>query len=184
MSRPTRLDISPEELRHLLAMNPDYGTLIWKPRSIDLFSGQVRPCRSWNAKFSHKEAFTATNSHGYKVGTLFGKIYTGHRVVWCIAFGEWPKSQVDHINGVRTDNKLSNLRLCSNSENHKNQKMPRTNTSGCVGVFLEPRTGSWTAEIYDQGKRFALGTFIEKEQAIAARKAAEKSFGYHPNHGR
>lgn len=184
MSKATRVDLTPKEVSELLDADMDNGKLKWKYRPEAQFPAGYRAYRSWNARFLDKEAFTAVNNHGYKVGTLFGKIYTAHRVVWAIAHGEWPSDQIDHINGLRVDNRLCNLRLTSNSRNHKNQKMPATNTSGVVGVRLEKRTGAWVAAIYDCGRRHYLGTFSEKDEAIAARKAAEVRFGYHPNHGR
>lgn len=184
MSRPTKTQLSAEEVRAVLIYQPDKGCLIWKPRPIDLFNDDLRAQKSWNSRFGGQQAFRATNNHGYKVGTIFGKIYTAHRVAWCIENGEWPALQIDHINGDKADNRLLNLREVSNSENHKNQKAPATNTSGTVGVYHEPRTGAWVAQIYHQGQRRNLGTFQDKSRAIEARKEAERELGYHKNHGR
>jgi len=104
--------------------------------------------------------------------------------MWALAYRAWPSKQIDHINGNRTDNSLQNLRLVSNSDNHKNQKMPSTNTSGIVGVRVDKRTGAWVSDIFDAGKRIYVGTFSTKEEAVAARKEAERRLGYHANHGR
>ncbi|MCA0963314.1 HNH endonuclease [Salipiger bermudensis] len=186
VSKPTRTDLAPNEVKDLLKADFKTGKLYWRTRPIEAFPSGLRAYRSWNARFAGEEAFTATNNHGYRVGCLFGRVYSAHRVLWCLAKGGWPDAsyQIDHINGNRTDNALANLRLVSNIENHMNTKRPTNNTSGCVGVFLEPRTGRWVAQIYAQGRRRHLGTFIEKEEAIKARNLAERAHGYHINHGR
>lgn len=184
MSRPTKTLLSAEEVREVLSYQLDTGHLFWKLRPIELFNGNLRAQKSWNSRFGGKQAFLATNNNGYKVGAIFGKLYTAHRVAWCIENGNWPTLQIDHINGDRVDNRLLNLREVSNAENHKNQKTPATNTSGAVGVYLERRTGAWVAQIYHKGQRHNLGTFQNKAEAIGARKEAERAFGYHKNHGR
>lgn len=184
MSIPTRLYISPAEVSDLIRCDFENGKLYWNIRDISSFRGDRRAAASWNARFSGKEAFTCADNRGYLVGAIFGKKYLAHRLVYCLAYGAWADQQIDHINGVRTDNRLNNLRLASNAENHRNQKMPSTNTSGAVGVYLERRTGSWIAQIYADRKKVHLGTFANKEAAISARGQAEIQYGYHRNHGR
>lgn len=175
--------LNAEGLRTLVEYDPENGKMVWLERPITIFP-TARSCAVWNSRFSGKAAFQTANSHGYLVSTILGRLYTAHRVAWCIMEGQWPFLQVDHINGDRKDNRWSNLRAASNSTNHKNQKMPRTNTSGTVGIHQDKRTGSWVAQIYDNGRRINLGTFADKQHAIAARLKAEMQFGYHPNHGR
>ena len=173
-----------ETLRALLRYEPETGLLFWKVRDLSIFRGDVRACNSWNAKMSGKEAFTATNNHGYRAGAVFGKTYLAHRMIWLMVHGSLPDLQIDHKNGKRADNRISNLRLASNLENHRNQKLPSTNTSGVIGVFQEKRTGNWVARIGADGQSRHLGTFTDKEDAAAARAAAEIEHNYHKNHGR
>lgn len=129
-------------------------------------------------------AFT-TNMQGYKRGSVngFGCILA-HRAAWCMVHGEWPNGQIDHIDGDRSNNKLSNLRVVSNSENQRNAKKPRTNTSGYVGVFWAGWAKSWLAQICVDGRTKKLGYFKKKSEAVNARKAAEAEYGFHKNHGR
>lgn len=75
---------------------------------------------------------------------------------------------VDHRNGDKSDNRRSNLRLCSNAENIRNRGKPRTNTSGFKGVRLRPDTGKWRAEIRHGKARYSLGNFATAEEAALA----------------
>lgn len=81
---------------------------------------------------------------------------------------------VDHINGNKLDNRLSNLRLCTNSENVKNHvKLNKNNTSGITGVWYNKKCHRWYAEIQCNNKSIRLGNFISKRDAIKARIDAE-----------
>lgn len=101
--------MTPFELRQLVEYDPETGSLIWKQRD-----GNAR----LNSKLAGKPAF-AQLSDGYLTGRIKGKNYKAHRIAWAVAYGEWPQGQIDHINGDRSDNRLPNLRVVSNSENGK-----------------------------------------------------------------
>jgi hypothetical protein len=91
---------------------------------------------------------------------------------------------IDHINGDRSDNRITNLRSVSHSGNTKNAKRRGDNLSGMTGVsFFRPK-GTWRARINHNGETILLGYFRTYEEAVAARKAAEKIYEYHENHGR
>ncbi len=98
--------------------------------------------------------------------------------------GEWTLEETDHISGVRTDNRLGNLRSVSGAENNKNKQIPSDNTSGTIGVHWHKRSGKWQAQIKADGKREHLGYFHNKDDAKAARLSAEARLGFHENHGR
>lgn len=179
---------SPEMLRKLLRCEPETGKLFWRERSVDLFTDGKQSanhnCAAWNAKFAGKEAFTSVGSHGYYQGAIFNSPHLIHRVIWAMVNGEWPSDQVDHINGDKLDNRPENLRDVTSQENLRNQKMYCNNTSGHTGVRWYKGRRKWRATIHVSGKRTHLGYFTSKDDAIAARKAAEIEHGYHPNHGR
>jgi len=111
------------------------------------------------------------------------KIYL-HRLAWLLYYGEEPDGFIDHINGVRDDNRIENLRVVSKLENHKNMKKPNTNTSGVIGVHWDKSKNRWIAKIKVEQKSYNLGHFVEFSDAVNARKNAEVLYGFHTNHGR
>lgn len=179
-------DIPVSLLRQLVTYNPSSGTLRWLPRPVDLFEGH-NPSKSmatWNTRFSGKLALTAKTAHGYLRGTIFGVHLKAHRVAWAIAYGRWPKEDVDHIDGDTANNRLINLRTVSHAENAKNQKMRSTNTSGTMGVSFDRRRSVWVAYIHVSGRKRHIGNFRNKECAVKARLSVQQNVGYHENHGR
>lgn len=166
-----------EELRQLLRCDPDAGKLFWLPRPDNV---------QWSGKWSGCEAFTTIGKNGYHFGRIHRRGFYAHRVIWTMCHGEWPNGQIDHINGSRTDNRIVNLRVCTQSENSKNACVPSHNTSGHMGVSFIKATGRWEAHIGmpNARKKMTIGFFDSVDQAVSARKAAEKALGYHPNHGR
>lgn len=177
---------TPEQFRQLLRYEPDTGKLFWKSRTAEMFTVENAEsfCRGWNSKFSGKEAFTYKSKRGYCVSNISRVLLSAHRVGWAIYYGEHPSGQIDHINGVKTDNRIVNLRDVTHAENARNMAMTPRNTSGVSGVYLHRQTGKWCAQIAAFGKTIGLGLFSEKSDAIIARKAAERVLNYHPNHGR
>lgn len=121
------------------------------------------------------------NGDGYLRVRVNGRQFRVHRIVWLMTFGKWPVGQIDHINGIRHDNRIENMREVDAQGNQRNQHIRPDNTSGVTGVVLE--RGLWAARIKVDGKKFRLGRFKTKDEAAAARKAAEIVLGFHPNHG-
>ena len=121
---------------------------------------------------------------GYRRIRIFRKMYKAHRLAWLYTYGSFPADQIDHINGIRDDNRLANLRTVTNAENGRNTKMHSDNTSGVVGVHWDKRDEAWRAKISDSGKQLHLGYFKDLVSAVAARKSAELKYDYHQNHGR
>jgi hypothetical protein len=100
-----------------------------------------------------------------------------HRVIWEMVTGRSP-DMLDHVNGIRTDNRLSNLREATPTLNSPNRKIASNNKTGIVGVFWNAGRKSWSAQITMGGKQQNLGLFKTKEEAKAARKAAELAFKF------
>lgn len=84
--------------------------------------------------------------------------------------------RIDHINGNRADNRKSNLRLVTLSQNAMNRKIPNNNTSGCSGVSYNKIQQRWEARIGYEGRRIHLGWFDTLEEAVMARKKAEEMY--------
>lgn len=125
-----------------------------------------------------------SGKYGHLVISYKGKIYLAHRLAWLFYYGDWPKRNIDHINGVPDDNRIKNLRDVTHAENLRNCKKRVDNTSGTTGVVFHKPTSKWQARGYSKGKAKSIGLFEDKQDAIAARKDWEKSNGFHKNHGR
>ena len=168
--------------RECFSYDPRTGALTWKVRPLEHFA-TVRAWKIWNKRFSLQEAGSVNKLNNYRLIKIFGASGKAHRHIWLLVYGESP-DQIDHINGIRTDNRLINLRAADRGVNAKNQAIPSNNTSGHMGVCWHVRINKWGVTIKSDGKQRHIGYFVDKSDAIAARKAAEIEFGYHQNHGR
>lgn len=113
---------------------------------------------------------------GYLRVGIMGTQYLMHRLAWVYVHGELQEtSQIDHINHNKSDNRISNLRCVTHSGNQKNAGIRKDNKSGVVGVHWTSGIKKWTAAICSDGKIKHLGNFTNKDDAIKARKDAEKS---------
>lgn len=167
----------------LLKFDSATGELFWLPREASMFSHEGF-ASSWNTKHAGKLALNYQHPSGYRYGGALGKMLKAHRVAWLLHYGDWPSGHIDHINGVRSDNRLINLRDVTRSENQRNIRRSRANKSGVVGVCWEGRKSKWLSRISVSGKTLHLGLFDDFQAAVDARKAAELKYEYHPNHGR
>jgi hypothetical protein len=177
-----QLDI--DTLRILLRYDAESGLLYWRQRDREFFKTEIN-WRQWNSRLAGKQAFMAVGNHGYHKGTILNKWFRAHRVVWALHYGAWPHGFIDHLNGDRKDNRIANLRVVDFVQNGRNQKLRKSNTSGVMGVCWHKLTQKWAASIKIAGKASThLGIYSDIEDAIAARKEAERVHGYYPNHGR
>jgi hypothetical protein len=124
-----------------------------------------------------------SDSHGYYRIRLStdgkGNLKAVHRLV-AQTFLENPENKrcVDHINNIRTDNRVENLRFATHRENNMNSSKPKNNTSGNKGVHWHKRDKVWYAKIQINGKKLHLGNFETKEEAVKKRvETAKKLFG-------
>lgn len=115
---------------------------------------------------------------GYRLLSVKKQRIYAHRLIWCLVTGEWPTSEIDHINQDRSDNRWSNLRLATRQQNARNRKRNAKNRSGFKGVSFHNRVGRWRAVIeLDSGHKH-LGYFDDpKSASIAYRNAAQQHFG-------
>ena len=160
-------------LRSMFTYCTETGVLTWLPRLDD---------PRWNRVFAGKPA-GGVDGKGYVRIRSEGNNWNAHRVIWKLVHDEEPE-YVDHINGNRADNRLCNLRSVSKTENARNTRLKRHNTSGVSGVHWRTKDQRWAATIHHNGALVRLGQYRLFEDAVAARRAAEAKYGYHANHGR
>lgn len=155
---------TPDRLRQLIDYNPDEGSFVWA----------ISRC---GARMG--DACGRVNQFGYReIGVDYG-LYRANMIAWAIMTGEWPDRDVDHINRIRTDDRWTNLRLATRSQNNGNEGVRPNNTSGFKGVTrCAVKAGRWRAQIRANGKKKNLGSFDTKEEAARAHDAAAlESFG-------
>ena len=146
---PRHRSLTAEEMRSVIAYNPENGEMTWLGRNKTGFKvGRIHP-----------EGYITFEYKGFKLKT--------HRVAWLIVTGLWPEHQIDHKNGIRHDNRWCNLRQATSSQNASNSAKSRPNSTGFRGVF-KGRPGKWSAKIGVARKKIHLGTFNSVEDAHRA----------------
>ena len=124
-----------------------------------------------------------TNSNGYIIICIDRKQYRAHRLAWLYVHGDFPDEDTDHINHIRGDNRINNIRCVSRQCNMRNASMKSNNKSGIVGVSWHKGACKWVASIRAEGHSIHLGTFDDIGDAEQARKDAGIKYGFHENHG-
>lgn len=161
----------PSDLQKLLRYEPETGKLFWMPRPVEVFASP-RHARTFATRLEGKQAFTAPHCAGYFQGNTGGHVLLAHRVIWAVVMGEWPESEIDHINGDRSDNRWSNLRAATRAQNVRNTKRSSKNTSGFKGVDWNNANQKWRARISVDGRDISLGYFNCRTAAAVARAVA------------
>lgn len=126
-----------------------------------------------------------SNSDGYLTVQVHGRNYPVHRIVMLMCYGFYGEGlEVDHINHVRNDNRLCNLRFVTRSGNRRNQSVNSKNTSGVTGVYFSKTRKKYIAQISVDRETIYLGIFKTLEEAAAARAEANLKFNFNNNHGK
>jgi hypothetical protein len=139
--------LTQEHLKVVMTYNPDTGHIY----------NNLRP----------NKALKAINSCGYITVRVFSKSYVAHRLAFLYMTGEFPAGEVDHINGLRSDNRWCNLRLASKSDNLCNAKAHSSNKLGIKGIHFNKLERKYKTQVRKQGYKTITGTFETLEEAIA-----------------
>ena len=144
--------LTQEKVKELFHYEPDTGNLVWRfDRCANKVAGKI----------------AGSLNNGYFRIRIDGKGYFAHRIIWLYVYGAWPANDIDHINGIKTDNRIFNLREATKSQNGQNQRKPQShNTSGYLGVSAYK--GKWKATIKLSGNNLFIGYYNTPEAAYAA----------------
>lgn len=165
------MNITAENIRTFVDYDSVTGRFTWKTREIR--PGMKLTDEGWNTRFAGKLVAERRHRHGHLQIGLFCKNYIAHRIAWMWFYGVKPERDLDHKNGDPSDNRISNLRLATTSQNLMNSKTRTDNTSGVKGVSWSRKSKKWYAYIVVDQKMRALGLYDEIDDAITARKRAE-----------
>jgi hypothetical protein len=145
--------ISSHRVRELLCYCPNTGELRWKVgRQGTGGVGSVAGNTSW---------------HGYREVRIDGILHKAHRLAWLYVYGADPDGEIDHIDGDRANNRLSNLRCATRGQNTANRKFPRSNNMlGVPGVSRKRK--KYEARLVKDGETYRLGVFETVESAAKA----------------
>lgn len=155
--------ITQEFLRDILHYDPSTGEWTWRSRA-DVGA-------RWNTRNVGTRA--GRNRDGwYCQIRINGVSFLGHRLAWLYMTGSPAQYEVDHIYGDPSNNKFSNLRAATNSQNQANRKLSSTNKSGFKGVFWRENRRKWVASIKVGGKSIHLGHFDTAQEARAVYSSA------------
>lgn len=149
MSLPTA-----DEVRGLLDYSPETGEFRWRVNRGGIKAGSIAGTR---------------HISGCVVVSLSKRLIKAHRLAWLCAHGKWPADQIDHINGVRWDNRIANLREANDKQNQQNRRRANKNSqSGLLGASWDCDRELWQARIKVDGRQLYIGRFDTAEEAHAA----------------
>jgi hypothetical protein len=156
--------LTQKELKRLVNYNEETGIFSWKIN---------RPCQ-----INKDDLIGSKDKNGYLTVHIGKRHYKLHRLVFLYVKGRFPKKNIDHINGTKTDNRFNNLREVSHSLNCRNRPVRSDNKSGHQGVSYTKLNKKWRADIGINGKRKYLGEFKTYEEALEHRIEYEKKINF------
>lgn len=149
--------ITQEELMNAVEYDADSGVFTW-----------LNPHPRQRKRIGHR-AGTLRND-GYRGIGVCGSLYMEHRLAWLYVYGRWPKGGLDHINRDKADNRICNLRECSQGQNNHNRAVQSNNKIGLKGVTRLKGERKYRSVIGHDGKYTILGWFDTPEEAHEAHK--------------
>lgn len=149
-------ELTQADLHELINFDTETGVFTWKKSRRGVKTGkQLGTC----------------NGNGYLRITVLGRSYYAHRLAWFYVYGEWPEHEIDHINAIKGDNRITNLRKATPKENNGYKFRPQSNSkSGFIGVSWHKKASKWQAF----HKREYLGVFSNIDDAVAAYMTAKE----------
>ena len=165
----TAATLTQEYLKSILDYDLDTGIFTWKVSKAN--RTKVGDVAGWSY-------------NGYREIEINNKAYKAHRLAWLYVYGEMPKKLIDHVDGNRSNNKISNLREATYQENSENYKTPKTNKSGVKNVSWYKSLNKWVVSISIRKTKKTVGYYDDLELAeLVAIEARNKYRGEFANHG-
>lgn len=164
-----RDDMTTEMVRRLFVYNKQSGDLVFREREqcdFDTLLGY----KNHLSRYANRVAGCVDKHHGYRFVRVLGHLYRAHRLIWLYVYGHWPKNDIDHINGDRSDNRLVNLREATRSENHWNKASITGRMKG-VKPYPKNKKNPWCVSIEKFGVRHWGGYHPTEDAANTAAKA-------------
>jgi hypothetical protein len=162
-----KADLTAQRLREVLHYNPESGIFTWIAHTVKA------------GKQGGRRAKIGCEAGNFSI--LYCRIridrvhYLGHRLAWLYVHGEWPKQSIDHINGVKSDNRIANLREATPRLNAQNIRRAHSDsTSKLLGAYWIPRLKMWGSHICNKGQMIWLGNHRTPEAAHAAYMEAKR----------
>ena len=166
------LELRYEEVARLFTYDRETGVLYWRNKNRN------------SIRRNYVAGSSKGTRDGYRRVRVNGKICQEHRVIMMLCFGHIPENaEIDHINHVRDDNRLVNLRFVTRSENRKNQSVSSKSTTGVTGVYFSKAKKKYIAQIKVNREVIYLGIFETLEEAAEARRQADRKYKFNNNHG-
>lgn len=154
--------LTKDRLKEIVIYDPETGLFTWRFNRSNKKAGEIAGCLS---------------PLGYVLLRLEKKLYKAHRLAWLYVYGEWPNGDIDHINSVKSDNRIANIRDTTRAENKQNMvRAHKDNSCGTLGVTSH--RDKFVAQITHEGRRIYIGIYKTIEQAHAAYIAKKREI--HP----
>ena len=166
MNTQERACISQSDLKKMLWYDPETGAFRWRHESRN---GAIKP---WDVAGTMEK-------QGYIKIQYAQKGYLAHRLAWLYVYGYTPELTVDHINGIRDDNRICNLRLATVKQNSENRKLNKNNSTGHCGVYYSSKDKKYVARIMHNKKQIEVGYFDSLEKAAKAVQEKRKELHSH-----
>jgi hypothetical protein len=162
--------LAQKELKRILNYCPETGIFIWKIQA--------------NKNGAHIGDEAGWINQGHRYISISKRTYPAHRLAFLYMLGFLPPKHVDHINHIRNDNRWSNLRLASRTDNNRNQSLMPSNKTGIAGVSWFLAANKWRVYMNLEDRQIHLGLFDDFFEACCTRLSANLEHGFHENHGR
>lgn len=140
-----------DRVKETLCYDPNNGIFTWKKRT--------------GRRIKVGDVAGSNSGYGYVYICIDRCQLGAHVLAWLYVTGEWPKGDVDHINGIGSDNRISNLRLATRSQNLGNCRTHIDSISGLKGAAWDKQTGKWRCTIMVNGKSYDFGRHDTAEEA-------------------